>query len=292
MIRVAAIALGLFIGTIAPASAQLVSRTVVDVGTGAAAVRYVLLAPLIKPRPSAAVMLFAGGNGRLAINDQGEVTTNLSGNFLVRTSGQFAQQNLYVAVVDTPGGVGINEATRHTPEYAEAMAAVIADLRSRTAAPKIWLVGTSSGTISATSIAAIYYQLTITPPVLPRPLPNSARPNGVVLTATQTDTGSTGGTTCSGTIFDKPTRLGNINVPVYVASDRNDACPCSPPKRTSAVLAALTSAPVKQSQLFPLNGTTSPAGPGTDACTAFTPHGFYGIEASVVTTIANWVKSH
>lgn len=294
MIRATLLAFGLLVGTAMPGAAQFVTKTVVDVGTGAAAVRYLLLTPLnkLEPRPTAAVMLFAGGNGRLAINDQGEVTTNLSGNFLVRTSEQFAQQNLYVAVVDTPGGVGINEATRHTPEYAEAMAAVIGNLRSRTSVPKIWLVGTSSGTISASSVAAIYYQLTITPPTLPRPLPNSSRPNGVVLTSTQTDRGSTSGTTCTGTIFDKPTRLGNINVPVYVATDRSDTCPCTPPKRTQAVLDALTSAPVKQSQVFPLTGLASPAGPGTDVCTALTPHGFYGIESSVVGTIANWVKTH
>lgn len=293
MTRVALFALGLLVSMVTPGAAQLISKTVVDVGTGASAVRYILLTPFnkLQPRPIAAVMLFAGGNGRLAINAQGDVTTNLSGNFLVRTSEQFAQQYLYVAVVDTPGGVGINEATRHTPEYAAAMAAVIGDLRARTSVPKIWLVGTSSGTISASSIAALYYQQSIVPPVFPRPLPNTSRPNGVVLTSTQTNTGSTGGTTCSGTIFDKPTHLGNINVPVYVASDRNDTCPCTPPKRTQAVLDALTSAPVKQSQLFPLTGT-SPTGPGTDVCTAFTPHGFWGIESSVVSTISNWVKSH
>lgn len=297
-VRSALLAFGLFASAAAPATAQIfpspVPTDVVDVGAGATAVRYLLLHPpfvLNRPPSTIVVMLFAGGNGRLAITDQGAITTNLQGNFLVRMREAFARQNMYVAVVDTPGGVGINEATRLTPEYAQTMTNVIADLRTRTRAAKIWVVGTSSGTLSAASIAGLYYQQTIVPPVFPRPIPNSSRPNGVVLTATQTDTGSTSGTTCSGTIFDKP-RLGSINVPVYVASDRSDRCPCSSPKRTTAIMDALTSTTVKQSQLFPLDGSASPPGTGTDACTAFTPHGFYNIEDSVVASISAYVQGH
>lgn len=294
LVRAALLALGLIVCA-DPARAQTITTQVVDVGSGASAVRYLLLTPSPSgiPAPPSAVMLFAGGNGRLGLTPQGAITTGLSGNFLVRTREQFAQANLFVAVVDAPGGVGVTEATRLSPEYAAIMTDVIGDLRSRTNTPKIWMVGTSSGSLSAASIAGIYYQQTITPPIFPRPVPNAKRPNGVVLTSSQTDLGTTGTTTCHATVFDKPRKLPSINVPAYVVGDRSDACPCTPPKRVSAIIDALTSAPAKLAQLFPLDGFPSPpAAPNTDACSGFTPHGFYGIEASVVTAIANWVKSH
>ena len=44
--------------------------------------------------------------------------------------------------------------------------------------------------------------------------------------------------------------------------------------------------------IFPLDGSESPPGPGTDACTALTPHGFYGIEDDVVAAIVGWLKTH
>jgi hypothetical protein len=51
-------------------------------------------------------------------------------------------------------------------------------------------------------------------------------------------------------------------------------------------------APARASGLFPLDGSASPPAPGTNACSANTPHGFYGIEANVVATIVDWVNAH
>jgi hypothetical protein len=104
--------------------------------------------------------------------------------------------------------------------------------------------------------------------------------------------GQTSGTTCTATIFDRPLRLPSINVPVYVAADRDDGCPCSPPARVGNILKSLQMAPARSRGLFPLDGSNSPPAPGTNACSANTPHGFYGIEADVVATIVDWVNAH
>jgi pimeloyl-ACP methyl ester carboxylesterase len=172
------------------------------------------------------------------------------------------------------------------------MTDVIGDLRSRTPVRTIWIVGTSSGTLSAASIAGLYPRYTTLPPMSPRPVPNSSRPDGVVLTASQTNEGQTSSTTCTATIFDTPARLLSVNVPVYVAADRDDACPCSPPARSGEILKALKMAPARASSLFPPEGSKSPPGPGTNPCSANTPHGFYGIEGEVVAAIVDWVNAH
>ena len=56
---------------------------------------------LVRPaaRPTAAVVLFAGGNGALKL---GTGRPGLGGNFLVRNRARFAEHGLLVAVVDAP----------------------------------------------------------------------------------------------------------------------------------------------------------------------------------------------
>jgi hypothetical protein len=259
---------------------QSISKQVVSVGSGTSYVRYLLLAPLpsISPRPTAALVLFAGSNGRLALNSQGD-PTNLANNFLVRMRMLFARHNLFVAVVDMPNG--IEQHARWSSEHAAAMIGLLGDLRGRIGSAKIWVVGTSSGALSAVSIAGLYPQLPLGgPPIVPRPIPNSWRPNGVAITAT---------------VFGPPARLPSINVPVYIAADRDDGCPCSKPNRSKDVFTALKASPARAMSLFPLDGSQSPPPDdpaNTDPCTALTPHGFYMIEDGVVAAIVNWAKTH
>ena len=104
--------------------------------------------------PRDAVILFAGGNGLLILQPNGMIGTNLSGNFLVRSRDLFVQRNLFVAVVDTPNQVAIDGNVRLSAQYAEDNVHVIADVRRSRPRRQVWLVGTSTGTMSAASIAA------------------------------------------------------------------------------------------------------------------------------------------
>lgn len=240
-------------------------------------VKYLALA---KPKttPNNAVMLFAGGNGLLDLQPNGTIGTNLSGNFLIRSRDRFVQQGLFVAVVDTPNQVAIDGNVRLSAQYAQDMAHVIADVRGRIGkGGKVWLVGTSSGTMSAASIAARLRHLS------PPTKDNLRRPDGIVLTSTQTTLVKG---YCGRTVFN--VQLSAVNVPVLVASHLADACACSPPKTSVKVIAALTGAPAKKNATFA--GGDPPK--SKDPCMAFTPHGFLGVEDAVVEAIADWIGKH
>ena len=266
---------------LAPASAQwdppFITKSVVDVAVRpGVTVRYLAITSILGP-PSKAVILFAGGNGLLNITASGAITTDLQHNFLVRSRFKFANQGLYVAIVDTADAMTINGGVRLSKQYANDIAKVITDVRLRSGRD-VWLVGTSSGTLSAAGVAARR-------PLDddPRTKVNFSRPDGIVLTSTQARFVDN---FCEKIVFDAA--LANINVPAFTVAHADDDCVCSPPKGRLLVLTKLTSSPVKESQLF----TGGLPQYSKDACDAYTPHGFYGIESSVVSAIANWIKTH
>jgi hypothetical protein len=239
-------------------------------------VKYLALVPNIKPRH--AVILFAGGNGLLNLQPNGSIGTNLSGNFLVRSRDRFVKRNLFVAVVDTPNQVAIAGNVRLSAQYAQDMAHVIADVRDRILdGGKVWLVGTSSGTISAASIGARLPL--VTPPIKD----NLNRPDGIILTSTQTTVVAG---LCGRTVFNA--KLAAVNVPALVASHLADGCKCSPPKTSVKVIAALAGAPAKQNVTF--TGGDPPK--SKDPCMAMTPHGFLGVEDKVVAAIVDFIGKH
>lgn len=126
------------------ASAQT-GQVVVDIPTRPGVTqRMVVLAP---PAPKAAVILFAGGHGGLRIFPNGSFRWG-AGNFLVRTRQQFAQQGLFVVVVDASSDRLSSfyvSGFRQRPEHAEDISAVLAWIRRQADVP-VWLVGTSRGT--------------------------------------------------------------------------------------------------------------------------------------------------
>jgi hypothetical protein len=234
--------------------------------------------------PAVAVMLFAGGNGLLNLQPNGAIGTNLKGNFLVRSRDRFVERELFVAVVDTPNQVEIDGNVRLSAQYAQDIGRVIADVRGRIRkGGKVWLVGTSSGTMSAAGVASRLPLGVPHPPPIPDREESLRHPDGIVLTATQTTVVKG---YCGRTVFH--TRLSAINVPAFVVSHASDACGCSPPKTAAKVMAALTGVPDKDSLL--VSGGDPPI--SKDACQAMTPHGFLGIEGSVVDAIAKWIKAH
>ncbi len=234
---------------------------------------------LVKPKttPRAAVILYAGGNGLLSLQPNGAIKSNLSGNFLVRSRDLFVQRGLFVAVIDTPNQVAIDGNVRLSAQYAQDNAHVIADVRDRIDGGKVWLVGTSTGTMSAASIAARLPRIT-TPTK-----DNLRRPDGIVLTATQSTVVKG---QCGRTVFNA--QLSAVNVPALVAHHLADDCRCSPPKFAPNVVAALTAAPAKE--LITFTGGDPPI--SKDPCMARTPHGFLGIEDKVVAAIAGWIRDH
>ena len=207
--------------------------------------------------PRAIVFVFAGGDGTVAVNGNGDVT-RLGANFLLRTRPLWLAQGFaYMTMTGSSSLLG----TRHTPAYAALIARAIDFARTRANAP-VWLIGTSMGTIAAANGAAH--------------LPG--RVAGVVLSS------SVAGSSRAGeTVFDSD--LGAISVPALVVANREDTCRIAAPGFAPQILAALTRAPKKE--LFYVDSSQIQS----DPCEALSPHGYLGIESDVVQRIAAWIAT-
>jgi hypothetical protein len=281
--RYLAVAFAMMLAAVLPFSAQAATMPPITVHVRpGVTVKYLAVEPTKKAKPAAAVVLFAGGGGLLKLQPDGTIATGLRENFLVRSRSIFAQKGLFVAVVDTPNQVPISGNLRLSAQYAADMGVVIKNVRSHLAAGgKVWLVGTSSGTISAASVTAHLPQRNSTPPTADQA--RLRQPDGVVLTSTQTRLVAG---LCGRTVFNA--NLAAIDVPALIVSHRSDTCKCSPPSYADKLMNVLKHAPSKQVIL--LSGGRPPQ--GKDSCQGLTPHGFFGVEDAAVDAVANWIASH
>ena len=210
----------------------------------------------------AIVLLLPGGDGIIGLDSAGGVR-QAGGNFLVRTLGQWQAQGFAVVLPDAPNGTSLT-GRRHLPTYADAIGRAIDFTRSRAALP-VWLIGTSAGTTAAVNGAAHL----------------GPKVSGAVLTSSVTRRiGSSGET-----IFDA--EPGAISVPVLVVSNENDTCADTPPADAPMVLSALTRSPRKELVMVRSGQTTK----GSDPCQGMSPHGYLGIEDTVVQRISEWIRA-
>jgi dienelactone hydrolase len=254
---VAAVALGL---ASQGAQAQSASR-VVDIPTRTGVTqRFVYIAPA---QPKAAVILFAGGNGGLQINDSGGFG-GLGGNFLVRTRQQFADAGLAVAVIDAPSdkqSPPFLSGNRQRPEHVADVKAVIAWLKQQAPVP-VWLVGTSRGTQSAAYIAT-------------EATPAQGGPDGIVLTSTIL-------TDPAGRAVPKMP-VEKLTIPVLVVHHEQDGCKLCAFSDMPPLMDKLAKTP--KAELISVTGGQTRG----DPCEAQAYHGYNGIEADVIGKISRWV---
>ena len=193
-------------------------------------------------------------------------------NFLIRSRNEFARQGLYVAALDTASdhSGGIDGLIRHSRQHAQDIEKILVDVKKRAGAP-VWLIGTSTGTMSAANAAARLAQ-------------SPSHPHGVVLTSTITvlDPGH-----CGKTVYEAS--LAAIKSPVLIVSHRDDGCACSPGGSAAGakLIGALSGTAAKEHKIF-----TGGDPPLSAPCNARSPHGYFGIEAMVVKSIADWIEMH
>jgi pimeloyl-ACP methyl ester carboxylesterase len=221
---------------------------------------------LVRPpaTPVAGVILFAGGDGNLALTPAG--LGQLQGNFLVRTRTRWAREGFLVAVLDTPSDRSRGLWNfRTTKEHAADVKRVIAAMREIAKVP-VWLVGTSMGTLSAANAAG---RIT------------DGGPDGVVLTSSVTETSKLSyETVMHGALED-------IRVPTLVVHHKDDTCRASPYSGAEAIMKALKRAPVKELMTFEGGRPRI-----SDPCEAKAPHGYFGLEGQVVSAIGAWIRAH
>jgi pimeloyl-ACP methyl ester carboxylesterase len=221
---------------------------------------------LVRPAgaPVASVILFTGGRGALGLDRAlpGPRATN----FLVRNRYRFAERGLLVAVPDVPSDrkaealVGF----RTTAEHASDVRALIATLRAAAPVP-VWLVGTSMGSVSAANVAARL---------------EDRGPDGVVLTSSVMSRNREMGESLLDVALDR------IRVPVLVVHHRDDACPASRYAGTGWLMRRLSAAPKRELLTY-----TGGDAPQSDPCEPLAPHGYFGLDATVVDAITAWITA-
>ena len=220
---------------------------------------FILLGPRTDNPP--AVILYKGGDGYVWL-DGWNGKGNPTGNFLVRSRKLFAREGFLVAVPDVPTDLGTLDHWRTEVGHLDEARLILRHLRRFTKGP-VFLVGTSRGSISAAGIAG------------------QARPGefgGIVLTSTVTSL-----STRRGSVFDA--ELGNIRVPVLIASHVEDPCWVSRFEDSPWLKSKLTAAPIVE-----IKGFRGGGGYRGRECGARSAHGFRGIEGRVVDFISAWIK--
>ena len=128
--------------------------------------------------PDVVLILFPGSHGQIGLRRvDGQIKFGES-NFLVRERQRFVDLGAATAVVDVPSDnqSGINDGFRAGNKHATDIGFVIDELKKRWPAARIFLVGTSRGTVSASSVG---YRL-------------KDRIDGIVLTSTIQGNGTSG----------------------------------------------------------------------------------------------------
>ncbi len=223
---------------------------------------------LIKPdKPSAAVVLFAGGHGALGLKGKDSMRWGAK-NFLVRTRDLFAKRNLMVAVVDAPSDRqgGMNAIFRMSSAHAGDIAAVAAYLKKEAPVP-VWLVGTSMGTFSAARGAMDTKDI-----------------DGLVLTSTITRSKPQWKIAASHRDGVASMALQKVTVPTLIVSHAQDHCDLTPAADAAKLRSRLTNA--KPVEVVVLTGGDPPR---SEPCEAMAQHGFIGIEGKAVETIAGFI---
>jgi len=220
--------------------------------------------------PFASAVLFQGGPG--AIGAYGSIDrgfVRLDGAFLSGGAGRFAETGVSAAAVDAPSDkVNLNNGFRSTPEHAQDIAAVIAFLRSEAPGKPVCLVGTSNGSLSAASIAAIL---------------GEHGPDCIVLTSS-VSTKSSSAIVARFLHAFTDADLTKIKVPVLLVHHKNDLCKYTPYEPMLGYVKAFPNSP--KVDFVTIEGGQD----HSDNCNRG-HHQFLGIEREVTAQISDWIKS-
>jgi len=218
----------------------------------------------VPQRPQAVAVLFPGSGGLIQLrNENGQIRFS-TGNFLVRSRGEFVDRSVVTAIIDAPSdqqsGWGMSDEFRLGADHFTDIAAVVGDLKKRFSAKPLFLIGTSRGTISAAALGARVDEQVA----------------GAVLSATMFRPAgrrsNEPGPGLSG--FDFST----IKIPVLFVHHVSDQCSITP-----------YSDAARLSDRYPLISVTGGLPPKSTPCEAFSAHGFLGKESETVDQIVNWM---
>ena len=205
----------------------------------------------------AIAVLFPGGDGYFNTYRTADSDTTNSINFVVRTRSMFVSNGVAAAVIIGPSDISrMPDGFRMSDLHATDIGAVVADLKKRFPQAKIFLVGTSRGTVSAA-----YTGLALGDKV-----------DGVVLTSTVFNANRAGGGVAG---FD----FSRLKVPLLLVHHREDACNVCP-----------YHAALRLADQYPLISVSGGLPPQSGPCDPLSAHGYFGKETETVAAIAGWIN--
>lgn len=219
--------------------------------------------------PFASAVLFQGGPGAIgALGSAEKGWVKLDGAFLSGGVGRFAETGVSAVAVDAPSDKGnLNHGFRSSPEHAQDIAAVISFLRSEAPGRPVCLVGTSNGSLSATSGAALL---------------GEKGPDCIVLTSSVSIKPQSSIVTRFAHVFTDAD-LTKIKVPVLIVHHKNDSCKHTPYEPMPGYVKAFPNSP--KVDFITIEGGQD----HSDSCNRG-HHQFLGIEREVTAQIAEWIK--
>lgn len=210
------------------------------------------------PHPRATIVMLPGGAGDVGIGRDGDLAHG--NNFVVRSRALWVAAGFAVLIPDAVDHDNLR-GQRSSAQYADLVGAFVASAHAQAPGP-VFLLGTSQGSIAAMNGAAHLTHGEIA---------------GVVLTESVSRLGGS-----HETVFDAHPDL--VNVPALVVANSDDRCNVAPPQDAAKIAAALAHAP--QVKLLNVSGGEQHS---QRDCGSLSPHGYYGIEQSVVSAIAAWI---
>jgi predicted esterase len=209
--------------------------------------------------PQWIVLLFPGDDGALGLSAAGAVS--LRGNFLVHTADFWPAGGDAALLVDAPSdhADGMDDAFRLSAAAGADAATVVASLRTRFPQARIALIGTSRGTITVGNI-------------LQRE-PGLADAYVMTSPVTVARVGQPG---LSGMSWP------GSRARVLVVSNRADACPVSPFANAEKL--------ARQNGFDFMPVSSEASGTRAQQCSGRAPHGYAGVENSVLGQIRGWLR--
>lgn len=214
----------------------------------------------------AVAVLFTGGFGLLKLRGiDGEIAWDKTGNsFLVINKDRFVDDETAVAVVDAPSDqreFGYTPKIRKSAEHAADVRGVVADLKNRFPAARVFLIGTSQG-----STSAAYAGKALGKDIA-----------GVVLTASVFAAAP-----ASWRLLHDPNLsdfdFAQVQAPLLIVHHVDDRCVATP-----------YSAAEKLADRYPLIVVHGGEPVRDNGCGPMGPHGFLGREEAVAVEIRNWM---
>jgi hypothetical protein len=221
------------------------------------------------------VVLLVGGDGRVSLTPEFDDTKGLKNdsNFLMRSRKYFLARGYAVVIPDVPSDFANSLGNyRLTSAHRKDIIAVMTDAYSAAAVrAKYWVIGTSSGSLSAVNVAVNWRER------LGAFYSGRPRLGGLVIPSAVTK--GIGG---QATVYNFP--LNKIFVPTLAVGNQEDKCASTPATGAVELMSALTSTARWNNIIVSTYATN------TNPCEAATPHGFLSIEAETVKRIIDWIE--